>query len=95
MLRKKIAKIDERLPACEDGREEDEMGGSLQNNSITDTVSAGNKGLLFWVLIKVLSRRPKGKYCARKLEPNHSWASKDCHYLTQIHTEAPWSSVML
>lgn len=56
--------------------------GRLQNNSIIDTVSAGNKGLLFCVLIKVLYRRPKGKQCARELEPNHSRASKDCHYLT-------------
>lgn len=56
--------------------------GDLQNNSITDTASAGNKGRLFWVLIKVFYRRPKGKQCTRKLESNHSPASKDCHYLT-------------
>lgn len=39
MLRKQMAKIEERLPACETGRD-DEMGvGGLQNNSITDTHS--------------------------------------------------------
>lgn len=58
MLRKKITKTDESPPAWLEEKTMNETsgggGGSLQNISIIDTVSAGNKGLLFWRLIKDL-----------------------------------------
>lgn len=59
---------------------------SLQNNSIIDTVSAGNKGLLFRVLIRALYRREimyqKGW---AKISLEHQRISISTHTHTRTH----------